>query len=97
MRVLYKICDIGDHLICLQLMHLYHSFLYHHQQYEQAYDSYLRCVDICQQMMDKDNLARMVHGLGMTCTQLQKWDEAQVNFERAFGSFNCTAISLLPI
>jgi hypothetical protein len=34
-------------------------------------------------MLDKENLVRMVHGLGMTCTQLEKWDEAQTNLNWA--------------
>lgn len=72
--------SVRIHMLYLSQMSPY---FYRQKQYNRAYESYLKSVDLCQRMMDKDNLVRMVHGLGMTCIQLEKWDEAEKNLKQA--------------
>ena len=62
--------------------------LYRQKQYRQARKYYRQSIDLYQRMADNFNLARMYHGLGMTCTQLEKWDEAQTNFDHALKCYN---------
>lgn len=63
-------------------------YLYRKKQYRQALKCYSKSVDLYERMTDKYNLARMYHGLGMTCTQLEKWNEAQINFDHALKCYN---------
>jgi hypothetical protein len=63
-------------------------YLYRHKKYESARKYYLQGVDLHESMGDKDNSARMMHGLGMTYTQLGEWDNALASFNSSLALYS---------